>query len=155
MFRTYCLMLLFFPIIAIANGLPNDLFQIQLMSNISSLKGEVKKGKRIFRIRGVDYLYYSVDDNHYSANDRFDNLIVQARINDGRIAAIIGATTMSKDKCLLTIDKYRQEVEREYSIKFSERNNNPYYLVYEDNKMLMLGCEIKKESVFKLILAQV
>ena len=154
MLRKYIFTLLFFSYPVLASDLPNELFDIQLMSNISALKGEANKGKGVVRIKGVAYRYYSADENHYRTNGKFESIIVQAREDTGIITSIIGETKIAKDECLEAIDKYHDEVEKQFSIKFSERNNNPYYLLAEGNKVLMLACELKRNSSYKIILAE-
>lgn len=133
--------------------MPDGLFGIQLMSSISSLKGEVEEGKAVVRIKGIPYRYYAVDTNHYQTNGKFINIIVQAREDDGEITGIIGQSEMTESECLTTIDNYRNELEIQYRIEFAARENSTFYLIEENNKMFMLGCEVKRETTLKLILA--
>ena len=154
MLRITMLIFLLVSNMALGGELPNELFKIQLMSNITSLDGEVSKGKGIVRIKGVPYRYYSIDNKHYTTNGLFQNILVQAKEDGGEISSVIGQSQVEKNDCLQSIDNYRGIIEKQYAIKFPERNSNPYYLLIEDNKLLMLACEIKKQSLFKLILAK-
>jgi len=155
MLRTIILASLFISNVVLGDELPNELFNIQLMSNVSSLDGEISKGKGIVRIKGISYRYYSVDNKHYSTNGKFQSILVQAKEDNGEISSVIGQSKMGKDECLQSIDNYKVIIEKQYSINFPERKNSPYYLLTENNKMFMLGCEIKRKSILKLILAKI
>ena len=149
-------MLLFITNSALGDVLPDELFNIKLMSNVSSLKGDISQGKGIVQIKGIPYVYYAVDNKHYDTNGTFQNILVQVKKADGTISSIIGESKFPETECLPKLQEYKAIIEKEYNIQFDKNahQSDTYYSLVQDNKILLLICEIKREAKLKLILGK-
>jgi hypothetical protein len=140
---------------ALGDDLPNQLFDIKLMSSVSALKGNTSKGKGVVQIKGIPYIYYSVDNDFYNTDGEYQNITVQARKSDGTITSVIGESKLTQSECLVKLQKTKVKLEAVFNIKFETHShqNDKYYLLMQNKIMLGLICEVKREVTLRLILS--
>jgi hypothetical protein len=150
--------LLFFFIsnVVLGSELPDELFNIKLLSNVSSLQGETVKSKGVVRIKGKPYIYYKVDSKFYNSSGNFQNIIVQTAKTDGAITSISGESKLTKNECLTKLQEYKIKTESNFKIQFdkSTHQNDTYYSLVQGTKMLALICELKSKATLRLVLGK-
>ncbi len=153
---TKFLLLFFFSSIALGREIPDELFNIKLMSNVNSLQGETVKSKGVVRIKGKPYIYYTVDSKFYNSSGDFQNIIVRAAKTDGTITSIVGESILTKSECLTKLKEYKTKTESNLKIQFdkSTHQNDAYYSLVQGTKMLALICELKSKARLRLVLGK-
>ena len=150
------LLFFFFSSTALASELPDGLYNIKLMSNVSSLQGETLKSKGVVRIKGKSYISYQVDNKFYNSGGDFQSIIVRATKTDGVITSISGSSKLTESECLTKLQEYKVKTESRLKIQFdkNEHQNDTYYSLVQGTKMLGLICERKSKATLSLVLGK-
>ncbi len=138
-----------------SSKLPDELFNIKLLSKVEELKGNNRMGNGISVINGVNYVQYSIDHEIYEPVQPFNKIIVMANKDNGVIVRIEGIFKLEKDQCISSLKKIKEKLELLYNFKFNkyeEKYNHKFYSIHKGNMFMILECGGRIKTKIKLAL---